>query len=177
LAESVLGDQDLKGLNRETRTATEVEAHNAAGIAYMRIGQYLAAEGNQRASYWDSAEKHFSLALDLHPQDVRVLDNLSTLRLIQACDAIKQQKKADVQRFSHLAREAAETAISRHPRDRFRWQRLAKSLALLGEVEAAKTAVDKILDFPGEITPHQVEKLKRAIDPLDTNVLCEGLSS
>lgn len=177
LAESVLADRRLRSLGLEARTAIEVEAHNAAGIAYMRMGQYVATDPKSRDSNWNRAEEHFSLALDAHPRDVRVLDNVSTLRLIQACCAVKQSRNVEVQRFSQLAKEAANRAISYNPSDRFRWHRLAKSLALLGEVDAAKSAADKILNYPGEVTTDQVEKLKNAIDPLDADVMCEGLSS
>ncbi len=186
LARSVLTDARFKSLAPQTKTAIEVEANNAAGIAYMRMGQrsslFAATQkkekpnswfgliadrdselfGKSSEDYWALSKQHFESALRVHPGDVRVLDNVSTLYLIKACDALIRDDQDAAQRLSKLAKEVATTSISQNRHDRFRHYNLAKALGLLDEWDAARQAAQDIKKEPGKISDESVDKFVQA---------------
>ncbi|SRR6266851_148547 len=187
LTESVLSDSRLASIAPETKKAIEIEAHNAAGIAYMRMGQrftLFAARGNKANPvywlslladhnrelfgkppeyYWKLSEQHFTSALTMNPADVRVLDNLSTLKLIQSCQALLRNDEAAAQFLSKQAEEAAMTAISHNRHDRFRHYNLAKALALLDKWDAARQAIQDLRQEPGKLSDEQADKFEQDV--------------
>jgi hypothetical protein len=162
LAKSVLEDRRLNKLAPDARTAVKVEAHNAAGIAYMRVGQYSKQFKKGANQYWQLSEGHYKAALALHAQDVRVLDNLTTLNLLRACYAQIHNQPDDVKVYASEARDTAERAISLNERDRFRWLNLTRAYALLGEWQKASEKADHILEEPGVPMEKAVAALKVA---------------
>ena len=193
LTQSVLTDPRLESLAPETKRAIEVESHNAAGIAYMRMGQrstLFTTKGNKvrpaswldfvidRSSelfgkspehYWKLAEQHYASALRVHPADVRVLDNISTLNLIQTCYALIHGNEETAGNFAKLAKNKATESISHNRNDRFRHYNLAKALALLDEWDAASQAVIDTRKEPGIVTDKQLDKFDEAIRAKDKN--------
>ncbi len=165
LAESVVRDKRLHRLPDQTRAAVLVEAHNAAGVGYMRICQFPSRFLEQKDP-WSAASRHFLAALAVHPRDVRVLDNLTTLNLIQASKAIRREDFEEARRLELETRDRAREAISYNPHDRFRHYRLAQAEYLLGNLEAARTAAESALSEPGEVSD---EKLRRFFDVRDTS--------
>lgn len=182
LAKSVLTDPRRESFPLESQIAIEVEAHNAAGIAYMRMGQrfQLFEEGKAGSSswfgrksdllgksaenYWKLADENFTAALRVHPADVRVLDNVETLNLIQACYAMINGDEEAARSFSETAKKTAQTAISHNPHDRFRHYNLAKALALLGDWDAAGQAIQDLIAEPrGVLTNEQAEQFRREV--------------
>lgn len=190
MALSVLSDPRLKSLASDTKSAIEIEANNAAGIAYMRMGQYadlfkndtttatfrlrftgyrsFDSFGESPNQYWKLAGQHFNSALVLHPGDVRVLDNVSTLNLIQACHALIHGDKGAAREFSEAAKEIAKTSISNNRYDRFRHYNLARALALLNDWDAASQTLPDILSVPGVLSDERVAEFnEKVIKPKD----------
>ena len=190
MASSVLDDPRLKSLKLDPRNAIEVEAHNAAGIAFMRMGQFgnlfdqlpkdkirrskvsnlksLALFGKSPEGYWTSASQHFQSALEIHRGDVRVLDNLSTLNLIEACYALINDNKAKAREYSEEAKQRAQSSISNNRLDRFRHYNLAKALALLDDWDAAKNTLPEIKKVPGVLSDKRVDEFEeKVINPKD----------
>jgi len=161
LAKSVLLDPSLDLLTAETSLAVKVEANGAAGGALMYMGLYSAPD--RTSDYWESAHMYYNDALRLHPRNVRVLDNLATLQLMEAYRAMERNELDRAKIFASQARETQQRAISYHPHDRFRFSQLAQILALLGEWHDAELAANRILDEPGVVSKESVEKLKRLI--------------
>lgn len=176
-ATSVLGDRRLQQLSSETRVAIEVECHNAMGIAYMRMGQYSIRFERSSSEYWELAESHFGSALEKHPRDVRVLDNISTLKLIQGCDSIIEKQIDPAHGFFEAARQTAELSISYNRHDRFRHYNRSRACALLGQWEVAMVAANEILNEPGEVSEQQVQDLKYAIVNRDSSTIVDLLRS
>jgi tetratricopeptide (TPR) repeat protein len=173
LAKSVLADRRLTKLTAETRTAVEVEAHNAAGIANMRMGQYSRQFVEDAAFYWNLSKQQYRAALELHSRDVRVLDNLSTLSLMRACHAKRRGQLEDVCAYGAEARDYEDRAISFNPHDRFRWLNLARAYVLLAEWEKASIAATRILEEPGVPMEGEVEVIKDAIRGRDVTLILE----
>lgn len=210
LSQAILSSPRLKGLSPETRRAVAVESHNAAGIAFMRMGQYAAQFksagvddpllprsftaknhywlmydlprlevrgsdllGKPAKDYWELALKHYSDALQIHPRDVRVLDNISTLSLIQACYFWDPDHDAAL-RFSEQAKEKALLAISYNRHDRFRHNNLARAEVLLGNWDAAKAACKETLKERGKVTDDSVAELLQAIDETKVQPVLEA---
>lgn len=181
---SVLHDARLKSLASDPRNAVTVEANNASGIAFMRMGQFgdlfqqvvmdktrskfSAAKGSvffgkSREEYWTLASQHFHSALEVHPGDVRVLDNVSTLNLIKASYEFINGDKAKAREFSKKAKEIAQTSISNNRFDRFRHYNLAKALALLDEWDAANETLPRIKEVAGVLSDAQVDKFQEKV--------------
>jgi hypothetical protein len=169
LAKSVLADRHLKKLAPAARIAVKVEAHNALGIAYMRMGQYAEQFEKEAAQYWQLSEEQYLAALELHAQDVRVLDNISTLNLIRACYAYRHDGLDEMVFYAFKAVETEAKAISFNPLDRFRWLNLARAYALSGEWEKAAITFDELPRKPGVPMGKEVESLYDAISTLDIN--------
>lgn len=184
---SVLDDPRLKSMVPDSRNAIKVEANNAAGIAFMRMGQFgdlfhHGATDNARSKsstaksffgkspneYWTSASQHFDFALVVHPGDVRVLDNGSTLNLIKASYEFINGNNKKAREFSEEARKMANTSISNNTFDRFRHYNLAKAFALLDKWDAARATLPEIKKVPGVLTDDRVDEFeKKVIDPQD----------
>jgi hypothetical protein len=170
-AESILKDGRLRKLPMDTRVVVEVEASNAAGIAYMRMGQYSSLFSKGPGGFWHLAENNYQTAIAKHPRDVRVLDNISTFNLIRGCYTFKAHSDGEGKEFFDLARAAAQTAISYNSHDRFRHYNLSQSLAMLGDWDAASNAAEVVLTEPGAVKDVQVEKLKSAIAAKDKDYI------
>ncbi len=172
LAELVLADPALETLADETRLAVQVEAYGAAGGALMYMGQYSARfHGKTTDQLWKEAEDNYNAALRLHPRNVRVLDDLSTLYLMRASRAWEKQQTTEAENFAREALRTEEKAISYHPHDAFRFYQRAQIFALLGEWGKAKVDAYRILDEPGAISKHKVADLKgyirhRKLEPI-----------
>jgi len=162
IAASVLEDRRLRKLPAETQAAVVVEAHNAAGIALMRTGQFSSLFPELRDSAWRLSFEHFRSALSIHPRDVRVLDNLCTLRLVQASKAIRGGSAELAKQFAIEARDRAVEAISYNPHDQFRHYRLAQSEYLLGNLDAAHQAAAQALKEHGEVSESRLRALLSA---------------
>jgi tetratricopeptide (TPR) repeat protein len=180
---SVLADPRLKLLPSDPRTAIKVEALNAAGIAFMRMGQFgelfqpeatnkirakftaksVNFTGKSREEYWTLSSQHFDSALELHPTDVRVLDNLSTLNLIKASYAFISRDKTKARQFSEIAKERAQESISNNPYDRFRHYNLAKALALLDDWQAAKVSLAEVKKVSGVLSDKQADTFEEKV--------------
>ena len=186
---SVLDEPRLKLMAPDSRNAIKVEANNAAGIAFMRMGQFgelfqqpmidkarsksstaksFTFFGKSRDEYWELASQRFDFALEVHPGDVRVLDNGSTLNLIKASYEFINGDKRKAREFSKTAKEKAETSISINTFDRFRHYNLAKALALLDDWKAARATLPEIKKVPGVLSNERVDEFeKTVIDPED----------
>ena len=159
IANSVLKDARLSELPSDTKAAISVEAHNAAGIAFMRIGQFGSLFPEQKDSAWRLASEHYLAALSVHSHDVRVLDNISTLRLLEASRAIREGHTHDAATLAADARACALEAISLNPGDRFRHYRRAQAEYLLGDLEGVHEAARAALDQPGEVNEQKIRAL------------------
>jgi tetratricopeptide (TPR) repeat protein len=159
IADSVLKDRRLPELPADTQAAVAVEAHNAAGIAFMRIGQFSSLFPKEKNSAWQLALQHYLAALSVHPHDVRVLDNISSLRLLQASKAAREGHMEDVQKFASEARDRAREAISFNPGDQFRHYRRAQAEYLLGDLDGVHEAAQKALDQRGEVGEQKIRPL------------------
>jgi tetratricopeptide (TPR) repeat protein len=174
-ATSVLADSRLPSISSDSRLAVEVESHNAAGIAYMRMGQYSVLFEKSPEQYWKLAQSHYDSALDKHPRDVRVLDNISTLKLIQGCDSLAGNHDERAREFFECAKSTAQLAIAYNPHDRFRHYNQARACAFLGQWDEALSIAEKILEEPGEVAEQQVNGLKDAIQQRDISPIAELL--
>jgi len=163
VAESVLRDSRLSSLQADTRTAVEVEAHNAAGIAYMRMGHFADLFSGTAEDFWRAADDHYRSALAIHPRDVRVLDNVSTLNLIRGSSRLIASKDEAARACFTVAIDAAQQAISNNSHDRFRHYNLSQALALSDEWHAASQEAGRIMKEPGAVKQEQVDNLKKAI--------------
>jgi tetratricopeptide (TPR) repeat protein len=172
LAASVLSDPALKSLVDETRLAVQVEAYGAAGGALMYMGQYSGRfPGRTTDQCWTEAEANYNAALQLHPRNVRVLDDRATLYLMQASRAWEKKQTTQAENFAREALRTEEKAISYHPHDAFRFYQRAQIFALLGEWGKAKIDAYRILKEPGAISKHKVADLKgyirhRKLEPI-----------
>jgi tetratricopeptide (TPR) repeat protein len=183
LSEGVLADGRLKSMPPETRKAIEVEAHNAAGIAYMRMGQFpdlfkppvqspnkgdapLRPDlyGKSSDDYWKKADEHYQLVLSLQPGHVRVLDNISTFNLIKAHQSAKANDNKSVLEFAERAKKAAVEALDLNPHDQFRYYNLAKAHIILGEWAEANEATKKIRTEHGRVSEEDIQLLDQSID-------------
>jgi tetratricopeptide (TPR) repeat protein len=174
-ATSALADSRLLSLSADSRLAVEVECHNAAGIAYMRMGQYSALFDRSSEQYWELAQSHYGSALAKHPRDVRVLDNISTLKLIQGCDSDASNHDERAREFFENAKDTAELAIAYNRHDRFRHYNRARAYALLGQWDKAMAVAKEILIEPGEVSEHQINGLKDAIRERNISPIAELL--
>jgi len=173
IADSVLKDRRLPELPADTRAAITVEAHNAAGIAFMRIGQFSSVFRNEKNSAWQLALQHYLAALSVHPHDVRVLDNISSLRLLQASKAAREGHTENIQKFASQARDRALEAISFNPGDQFRHYRRAQAEYLLGNLNGVHEAAQKALDQPGEVGEQKIRSLLNAQSTKDLAVVLD----
>jgi tetratricopeptide (TPR) repeat protein len=171
LANSVLSDPRVSELPPDTQSAVKVEAHNAAGIAFMRMGQFSSLFPKERDSAWRLAYDHYLAALSVHPHDVRVLDNISTLRLLEASKAIRAGLKEDATHFTADARDRAAEAISLNEGDQFRHYRRAQAEYLLGHLDAAHEAARAALLHPGAVGEHKIRALLNAEDTANQSLI------
>ncbi len=111
--------------------------------------------------------------LRIHPRDVRVLDNLSTLRLIQSAYLLIEGRNEESYRAADDARKVANEAISYNPRDRFRHYRLAQALGLLERWAEAADIAGTILQWDGAVSAEQVERLQVAISERDPSIIAK----
>jgi|GEM_PF-4403469 len=164
LAESILSDPELEKLASETRLAVRVEANGAAGIASMYMGLYSANFEESTDDYWKRAQLYYEAALRLHPRNVRVLDDVATLRLMQAARATEENHLDEAKSFAKSARDTELQALSYHRHDRFRFYLLTYIYMLLGKWDDAGKAADHILKEPGfHFTEEQLKELKGLI--------------
>jgi tetratricopeptide (TPR) repeat protein len=173
IADSVLRDRRLRKIPSETQAAVTIEAHNAAGIALMRTGQFSSLFPDLKDSAWKMSLEHYLSALAIHPHDVRVLDNISTLKLIQASKAIRDGSIDHAKKFAADARDRAKQAISYNPNDRFRHYRLSQSQYLLGNLEGVHQAALRALDEPGEVSEDRIRALLDAKNTEDVSLILE----
>jgi tetratricopeptide (TPR) repeat protein len=173
IANSVLKDARLPELPIDTRAAITVEAHNAAGIAFMRIGQFSSLFPEQRDSAWPLAFEHYLAALSVHPHDVRVLDNISTLRLLQASRAFRAGHAGEGKKLAAEARERAFEAISLNPGDQFRHYRRAQAEYFLGNLEAVHDATHKALEQHGQVDEQKIRLLMDARSTEDLSLVLD----
>jgi tetratricopeptide (TPR) repeat protein len=141
----------------------------------MRMGQYSVLFEKSSEEYWDLAQSHYDSALAKHPRDVRVLDNISTLKLIQGCDSVAGNQDESAREFFERAKGTAQLAIAYNPHDRFRHYNRARACALLGQWDEAMSVADEILKQPGEVSEQQVGGLKDAIRTRDISSIAELL--
>ena len=171
LTQSVLKDPRLSELPSDTKAAVTVEAHNAAGIALMRIGQFSSLFPEQKDSAWPLASDNYLAALSVHPHDIRVLDNISTLRLLEASRAIRDGHPTDAAKYATDARNRALEAISLNPADRFRHYRRAQAEYLLGNLDAVHDAARIALNQPGEVSEPKIRALLDAQTAEDVSLV------
>jgi tetratricopeptide (TPR) repeat protein len=162
LAKSALEDPALKSLADETRLAVQVEAYGAAGGALMYMGQFSARfpEPITTDQYWTEAEVNYNAALQLHPRNVRVLDDKATLYLMRASRAWEKKQTSQAEEFAREALKTQEKSISYHAHDAFRYYQRAQIFALLGKWESAKADAYRVLKEPGVVSKHRVAELK-----------------
>jgi tetratricopeptide (TPR) repeat protein len=173
IVHSVLKDSRLPKLPTDTQAAITVEAQNAAGIAFMRLGQFSSLFPKEKDSAWQLSLQHYVAALSVHPHDVRVLDNISSLRLLQASKAIRDGHMEDVQKFATEARDRALEAISFNPGDQFRHYRRAQAEYLLGNLDGVHEAAQKALDQHGEVGEQKIRPLLDAQSTKDLSLVLD----
>ncbi len=173
LADSVLRDSASKSFSAEASLAARVEANNAAGGALMYMGVHSARFGESTEELWKRAEAYYDDALQLHPRNVRVLDDKATLYLMRACRAMRQEKAQEAKQFGRTAREIQDRSLRYHRHDRFRYYQLAQILAVLEEWDQAKIEAEHILKEPGAVSPQSAEKLLTLIDAHDRDAIAK----
>ena len=141
--------------------------------AFMRIGQFSSVFRNEKNSAWQLALQHYLAALSVHPHDVRVLDNISSLRLLQASKAAREGHTENIQKFASQARDRALEAISFNPGDQFRHYRRAQAEYLLGNLNGVHEAAQKALDQPGEVGEQKIRSLLNAQSTKDLAVVLD----
>ena len=173
LANSVLKDERLQTVPRETSNTVKVEANNALGIAFMYKGRYSRLFEEDTPTSWASAEHHYRAALRRHPKDVRVIDNLATLELMWASRASSNHQPDDLKKHSETAKKLALEAISYHPHDQFRHRLLARAYTLLGEKTEALRAAEQMRHEPGVFDNEWIDGFKTAITADDLSRILE----
>jgi len=163
LAQAVLSDPRLGALPPDTNNNIRREANTAAGIAFMKMGQFSIRfkEGKEKPDhYWELAYEQFDAALRLHPRDVRVLDNVVTLYLMRASLAVQHKRSKERIKFSQLAKDLTLKALSYNSNDQFRWRNLARSCAILGETNEALDAANEMRRRHGVFKEPAIKKLE-----------------
>jgi tetratricopeptide (TPR) repeat protein len=142
-----LGVELLKSVDESSDSATAVrfEALNALGITWMRVGQYQWEEfETDRQTSWERSQAYFDRALELIPNSVRVLQNLTQLRLLQFDLGLKdtrdsgdpervEAKREELRPLLFEANGYCERSLEVNDEDQFPYLQLAKIANRLGE--------------------------------------------
>ncbi len=148
-------------------TAGQPEVHfevlNGLGIAQMRKGQ-ASEDASEKLAHWTSADERYRQALALRPHAVRVMQNLGTLKGIEALFA-RQTRDLDT---AHTAFEQAKDwvlqSLQLNPNDEFPHYRLSQLYAMTGDWENARKYYDSGMGHGGAVKPNQWSELLSAID-------------
>jgi len=163
-ADSALKNEKLKDVAPETARTVRVESNNAAGIAFMYMGKYASLLGKETESCWKTSEEYYQAARRLHPQDVRVLDNLATLLLMRASLAWRDNQLKEIENHGRAAEKLILEALAYNTHDQFRHRLHARACALLLDKEGALAAVKQMRYEPGVFKPEDIDALEAAIN-------------
>jgi len=173
LADWVLANERLREVPKETAKTVKVESNNASGIAFMYMGRYSGLFEGETESYWQQSEQYYEAARHLHPQDVRVLDNLATLYLMRASRAWRDGRPDEMKKHSEAANELVLEALSCNTHDQFRHRLRARACALLEDKEGALAAVEQMRYEPGVFNKPRIDELETAINADELSALVE----
>jgi hypothetical protein len=165
--EALLADPSVAQL--ESRDAVLLEVHNALGIAFMRQGE-AARDVNDKHRLWNRANIEYECALKINPNVVRVLQNVGTLKKMQA-DFVRA---TDWNAAAALDREALgvfKRTLTINPHDQFPHYRAAMLSARLGDWDAAERYYASGQSVPGSVKTQEWTRLRSAIDNKDVSLL------
>lgn len=106
--------------------AAQFDVLNGMGIAWMRIANAEWAGFEARTTSWAMAQSYYDQALDLRPSAVVVLQNIGTMRLLQAERAEKTGDAAGASAFRADAERLYLRSIEMNDHDQFPFYRLAQ---------------------------------------------------
>jgi tetratricopeptide (TPR) repeat protein len=164
LGKELLASRTLRG--RRDNEIVRYEIHNALGIALMRQGQRETTEAAAVVP-WKEADVHYAEALTLSPNSPRVLQNVGTLRQIQADKLTEWQQLDRAEGRYDEAIDLYRRSVDINPGDQFPHYSLAKVYAKVGRWEEAHKRYLTGVRQSGSVPKARWEALQRAIELRD----------
>lgn len=165
--ETLLADPTVARL--ESRDAVLLEVHNALGIAFMRQGE-AAVEQADKQRLWSRANAEYERALQINPNVVRVLQNIGTLKKMQA-DFLRQTDPGVAAALDREALGIIRRTLAINPHDQFPHYRAAVLSARLGDWDAAERYYASGQKVPGSVKTQEWTRLRSSIDNKDISFL------
>lgn len=170
-ARATLDELNEKGKELDKKIFSDVGwgAHNAHGVTLMYKGRRV-----EDVQCLEGAIGEFQKALRYSPDNYRMLSNLGSANLFLA----RLTKREDESKTAHHLGEARlifDKVLELRPHYDFAYCRLADIFLEMGQQEQAEYYVNMAAEYPSEMTPRYLERLRAKFQGKKSHVIIETL--
>lgn len=154
---------------RGLANAVLFDTYNGLGIVWMRIGEAEWSGFDDRESSWHKSQQYYDLALTVRPNSVQVLQNIGTLRGLQAQRAREEKLWEQASALLDEAKSLYLRSLEINDHDEFPFYRLADIAIQQGKKREALDRIRVGRTKPGAVKDAEWDEvLKRALELPDT---------